>query len=52
MLLESTVGCSVILFDEKIDEGPILYKAKYEIKERDIDFDYVLDPLVRCKNSY
>jgi methionyl-tRNA formyltransferase len=49
MLLESTVGCSVILFDEKIDEGPILYKAKYEIKERDIDFDYVLDPLVRAK---
>ena len=49
MLFESKVGCSVILFNEKIDEGPILYKANYEIKEREIDFDYVLDPLVRAK---
>lgn len=49
MLLDSAVGCSVILLDEKIDEGPILYKANYEFKERGIDFDYVLDPLVRTK---
>jgi len=49
MLLNSTVGCSVILFDEGIDEGPILYRKEYQLKEKEIDFDYVLDPLVRAK---
>lgn len=49
MLLDSTVGCSVILFEEGIDEGPILYKERYKIVEKNIDFDYVLDPLVRTK---
>lgn len=49
MLYNSTVGCSVILFDEGIDEGPILYKNNYKIYEKNIDFDYVLDPLVRTK---
>lgn len=49
MLLESLVGCSVILFEEGIDTGPILYKNKYKILEKNIDFDYVLDPLVRAK---
>jgi methionyl-tRNA formyltransferase len=49
MLFESKVGCSVMLFDERIDEGPILFKAKYQITEAGIDFDYVLDPLVRAK---
>jgi len=49
MLTSSEVGASVILFEEGIDEGPILYRNKYEIKELDIDFDYALDPLVRAK---
>jgi methionyl-tRNA formyltransferase len=49
MLLESKVGCSVILFAEGIDEGPILYQQEFKIKEKGIDFDYVLDPLVRAK---
>lgn len=49
MLLESKVGCSVILFEEGIDEGPILYQKEYQISEKGIDFDYVLDPLVRAK---
>lgn len=49
MLLDSTVGCSVILFEEGIDQGPVLYKSKYKIIEKNIDFDYVLDPLVRTK---
>lgn len=49
MLHNSTVGCSVILFEEGIDEGPVLYKNTYNIKEKNIDFDYVLDPLVRAK---
>lgn len=49
MLFESKVGCSVILFEEGIDEGPVLYKNEYFIKEQNVDFDYVLDPLVRTK---
>ena len=43
MLLDSQVGCSVILFEEGIDEGPILYQKEYKIEEKGIDFDYVLD---------
>ncbi len=49
MLLESKVGCSVILFEEGIDEGPILHQEEFKINEKEIDFDYVLDPLVRAK---
>jgi len=49
MLLNSEVGCSVILFEEGIDEGPILYRGKYTISEKGVDFDYVLDPLVRSR---
>ncbi len=49
MLHDSTVGCSVILFEEGIDEGPVLYKNTYKIKEKNIDFDFALDPLVRTK---
>jgi methionyl-tRNA formyltransferase len=49
MLVDSTVGASVIIFEEGIDEGPVLYKQKYNIIEKNIDFDYVLDPLVRTK---
>ena len=49
MLFNSTVGCSVIIFQEGIDEGPILYKNSYKILEKKIDFDYVLDPLIRAK---
>jgi methionyl-tRNA formyltransferase len=49
MLINSEVGASVIFFEEGIDEGPVLFQRKYKITERDIDFDYVLDPLVRTK---
>lgn len=49
MLLEKSVGASVILFEEGIDEGPILYKQEYKIVQKGIDFDYTLDPLVRTK---
>ncbi len=49
MLLELKIGCSVIFLNEGIDEGPLLYKKEYKISEKGIDFDYVLDPLVRAK---
>ena len=37
------------MFEEGIDKGPVLYKQNYKILEKQIDFDYVLDPLVRTK---
>ena len=40
---------SVIILNDKIDEGPILYTKKYYDIEKNIDFDYVLDPLIRAK---
>lgn len=48
MLVNSEVGASVILLEDGIDEGPILYRNKYKINQQ-VDFDYVLDPLVRAK---
>ncbi len=48
-LLESKIGCSVIILDNGIDEGSILYEKEYKILEKEIDFDYLLDPLVRAK---
>jgi methionyl-tRNA formyltransferase len=49
MLFESKVGCSVIIFEEGIDEGPVLFRKEYSISQKSIDFDYLLDPLVRTK---
>ena len=48
MLVDSEVGASVILLEDGLDEGPILYRKKYKINQQ-VDFDYVLDPLVRAK---
>ncbi len=48
MLVNSEVGASVIIFEEGIDEGPILYKRRYQISQKNIDYDYVLDPLIRA----
>ena len=48
-LINSKVGASVILMNDKIDEGPILYTENYLIQEKDFDFDYELDPLIRAK---
>tara|TARA_B110000046_G_scaffold184520_1_gene223228 strand:- start:8083 stop:8817 length:735 start_codon:yes stop_codon:yes gene_type:complete len=49
MFINSEVGASVIILEEGIDEGPILYEKNYKISEKNIDFDYALDPLVRAK---
>lgn len=49
MLLKCKIGCSVIFLEEGIDKGPVLYRQEYDISEKDIDFDYLLDPLVRAK---
>ena len=34
---------------EGLDEGPKLFKKEYKISQKSVDFDYVLDPLVRTK---
>lgn len=49
MLINLEVGASVIFLEEGIDEGPVLYKDKFNITDKNIDFDYVLDPLVRTR---
>ena len=49
LLLKLKIGCSVIFLEEDIDKGPILYRQEFKISEKNIDFDYVLDPLVRTK---
>ena len=48
-LLESKIGCSVIILEGGIDEGSIVYEKEYKILDKEIDFDYLLDPLVRAK---
>jgi methionyl-tRNA formyltransferase len=49
MLSTCKIGCSIIILDEGIDKGPVLYREEYEILEKGIDFDYLVDPLVRSK---
>jgi len=45
-LIDKKVSASVIYFREGIDEGPILLKKSFEIKEK-VDFDYIGDPIIR-----
>jgi len=47
ILIESSISCSVIILNEKIDGGPVLYTKKFKITEKNVDFDYVLDPAIR-----
>ena len=49
LLSESYIGASVIILNNEIDAGPILYKKKYHSIDKNIDFDYTLDPLIRAK---
>ena len=49
MLSKCKIGCSIIILEEGIDKGPVLYRQEYEILEKGIDFDYLVDPLVRSK---
>ena len=47
-LNEKKFGASVIIFNKDIDSGEILYQKEFIIKEKNIDFDYILDPLIRA----
>lgn len=49
ILINSSIGASVILMNEEIDQGTVLLKREYLISDKNIDFDYSLDPLIRAK---
>ena len=48
-LIDYNVGASVIIMNEKIDQGPIIYSESFLIDERDVDFDHELDPILRAR---
>lgn len=47
MLINQEVACSVFIMNEKIDAGKLLVRKRFLIKEKNIDYDRVLDPCVR-----
>ena len=47
MLQGDKVGASVIIFNEGIDQGPIIHVKEYALKAGDYDIDHVLDPVLR-----
>jgi len=47
LLLEGKLGATVILMEEKIDEGPVLHAKTFEAGPKDEDLDYVTDPGMR-----
>lgn len=48
-LLENKIFCSVLFLDKNIDNGPLLYQKEYELSEKNLDFDFVVDPLIRTE---
>jgi len=49
MLLEKKIGCSVFEMNPEIDGGDILLMKTYPVPKSPIDFDLVVDPLVRAE---
>lgn len=49
MLLQKTIGCSVIFLGKEIDCGDILFTRSYPIPPQPVDFDMVVDPLIRAE---
>ncbi len=49
ILINSSIGASVIIMNKNIDQGMVLHKREYLISDKNIDFDYSLDPLIRAK---
>ena len=39
-----------MILEKELDEGPVLYRKEYIISEKGVDFDYLLDPLVKLKH--
>lgn len=49
MLLEKRLTCSIFFMNEIIDSGDMLYKKHYLIPKGYVDFDQVVDPLIRAE---
>ncbi|MFI3202379.1 MAG: formyltransferase family protein [Eubacteriales bacterium] len=49
MLLEKRLTCSIFYMNEAIDSGDMLYKKHYPIPKGYVDFDQVVDPLLRAE---
>lgn len=47
MLIEERISCSVIILNEEIDSGKILYKKHLSVPKGFVDFDIVFDPIIR-----
>ena len=50
MLIKKEIGCSVIAMNREIDGGDILHMKTFKIPKNPIDFDMVLDPIVRTES--
>lgn len=48
-LLDGQLGVSVICLNANLDGGPILYRKLHSLNLRHVDFDHVLDPLIRAE---
>lgn len=48
MLLEENITCSVLVLNEQIDSGEVLYKKQFDLNKSFVDYDKVLDPIVRA----
>jgi methionyl-tRNA formyltransferase len=48
LLAEKQLASSVLFLEEKIDDGPVLYRKVFSSREYDDDFDYVTDPAMRA----
>lgn len=49
ILVDGKIGCSVFLMRERIDQGPVLLRREYSVRNVEVDVDYVLDPCVRTR---
>lgn len=50
MLIKNKIGCSVIDMNREIDGGDILLMKSFQIPKSFVDFDMVLDPIIRTES--
>ena len=48
ILEENTIGASAIFMNEKIDDGPILFRSKFNLPKKKIEIDFFYDSLIRA----
>lgn len=49
MLLGNSLGCSLIELNGNIDKGLIVFRRSFRITNKQVDFDYGIDPLIRAQ---